>query len=44
MVLTFRSLQAGTGALTKVGLINGGKQLLLRDTFATESAGAGYIY
>ena len=35
--------QAGTGALTKVGLINGGKQLLLRDTFATESAGAGYI-
>jgi hypothetical protein len=30
--------QAGVGAITKVGLINNGKQLLLRDTFAPANA------
>lgn len=30
--------QAGVGAVTKVGLINNGKQLLLRDTFAPANA------
>lgn len=30
--------QAGVGAITKVGLINNGKQLLLRDTFAPINA------
>ena len=34
--------QAGTGSLVKVGLINGGKQLLLRDTYANEGNG-GYV-